>query len=63
MNAENELMAAARIKPELSAIIDKFRNEVKPQAGQLLFGQGQPAQPQPSLMGLLAGAGTGMSRP
>jgi len=54
MEAEQALQAAAKIKPELSAIVDKFINEVKPQAGQLLFGGGQP-QPQPSLMGILAG--------
>jgi len=41
MEAEQALQAAARIKPELSAIVDKFVNEVKPQAGQLLFGGSQ----------------------
>ena len=41
MQAEQELQAAARIKPELSAILEKFSNEVKPMAGQILFGQGQ----------------------
>lgn len=61
MEAEQALQAAAKIKPELSAIVDKFVNEVKPQAGQILFGGGQQQQqqPQPSLMGMLAGgAGT-----
>jgi hypothetical protein len=58
MEAEQALQAAAKIKPELSAIVDKFVNEVKPQAGQILFGQGQQQQPpQPSLQGLVAGAG------
>ncbi len=56
MEAEQALQAAAKIKPELSAIVDKFVNEVKPQAGQILFGQGQQQQqPQPNLMGMLAG--------
>jgi len=64
MEAEQALQAAAKIKPELSAIVDKFVNEVKPQAGQILFGGGnQPQlQPQPSLMGMLAGAGQGMGQ-
>lgn len=43
MEAEQALQAAARIKPELSALIDKFINEVKPQAGQILFGGGAQA--------------------
>jgi hypothetical protein len=43
MEAEQALQAAARIKPELSTIVDKFVNEVKPQAGQILFGGGQQA--------------------
>lgn len=43
MEAEQALQAAARIKPELSAIVDKFVNEVKPQAGQILFGGGAQA--------------------
>jgi hypothetical protein len=42
MEAEQALQAAARVKPELSAILDKFVSEVKPQAGQILFGAGQP---------------------
>lgn len=56
MEAEQALQAAAKIKPELSAIVDKFVNEVKPQAGQILFGGGQPQQqPQPNLMSMIAG--------
>ena len=43
MEAEQALQAAARIKPELSAIVDKFINEVKPQAGSILFGGGAQA--------------------
>jgi len=43
MEAETALQAAARIKPELSTIVDKFINEVKPQAGQILFGGGAQA--------------------
>lgn len=63
MEAEQALQAAAKIKPELSAIVDKFVNEVKPQAGQILFGGGsQPQQPQPNLMGMLAG-GAGSTAP
>jgi hypothetical protein len=63
MEAEQALQAAAKIKPELAAIVDKFVNEVKPQAGQILFGAGtQPQmQPQPSLMGMLAGPAQGMT--
>ncbi len=49
MEAEQALQAAAKIKPELSAIVDKFVNEVKPQAGQILFGSGQGQQPQPGM--------------
>lgn len=61
MEAEQALQAAAKIKPELAGIVDKFVNEVKPQAGQILFGGGQqPQQPQPSLMGMLAGGAPGM---
>ena len=60
MEAEQALQAAAKIKPELSAIVDKFVNEVKPQAGQILFGGGQPQQPQPNLMGMLAGGAPGL---
>lgn len=65
MEAEQALQAAAKIKPELAAIVDKFVNEVKPQAGQILFGQGSQPQmqpPQPSLQGLVAGAGQGMGQ-
>jgi hypothetical protein len=63
MEAEQALQAAAKIKPELSAIVDKFVNEVKPQAGQILFGAGQQQaqQPQPTLMGMLAGGAGPMS--
>ena len=64
MEAEQSLQAAAKIKPELSAIVDKFVNEVKPQAGQILFGGGQQSQmqPAPSLMGMLAGGAPGMGQ-
>lgn len=60
MDAEQALRAAARVKPELSALVDKFVNEVKPQAGQILFGGGnQPAsQPMPGMGALLASAAT-----
>jgi hypothetical protein len=63
MEAEQALQAAAKIKPELSGIVSKFINDVKPQAGQILFGAGggqsQPSQPQPNLMGMLAGPAQG----
>ena len=61
MEAEQALQAAAKIKPELAGIVDKFVNEVKPQAGQILFGAGQPQSqaPQPSLMTMLAGPAQG----
>lgn len=62
MEAEQALQAAAKIKPELSAIVDKFMNEVKPQAGQILFGQGQQQQPQPNPMGMLVGAAQGQGQ-
>lgn len=63
MEAEQALQAAAKIKPELAGIVDKFVNEVKPQAGQILFGAGQPqsSAPQPNLMGMLAGPAQGMT--
>jgi hypothetical protein len=57
MEAEQALRAAARIKPELAGIVDNFVNTVKPQAGQILFGGGQPPQQaQPGLGTLLASA-------
>lgn len=61
MEAEQALQAAAKIKPELSGIVSKFINDVKPQAGQILFGGGQQQspQPQPNLMGMLAGPAQG----
>lgn len=64
MDAEQALQAAAKIKPELSTIVDKFVNEVKPQAGQILFGNGQQQQqqPQPNPMGMLVGAGANMGQ-
>jgi hypothetical protein len=43
MEAEQALQAAVRIKPELAGIVEKFTNEVKPQAGQILFGRGAQA--------------------
>lgn len=61
MEAEQALQAAARIKPELSAIVDKFVNEVKPQAGQILFGGGAQAgaagsgNSPPMGLGMIAG--------
>lgn len=62
MEAEQALQAAAKIKPELSGIVSKFINDVKPQAGQILFGggqQSQPQQPAPNLMTMLAGPAQG----
>jgi hypothetical protein len=69
MEAEQALQAAARIKPELSSIVDKFINEVKPQAGQLLFGGGTQAgaagsggMPPSNIGGLMAsGMGPAMN--
>lgn len=61
MEAEQALEAAARIKPELSTLLDKFRNEVKPQAGQILFGGGARAgaagsgNTPPMGLGMIAG--------
>jgi hypothetical protein len=62
MEAKQSLQEASKIKPELAALVDKFVNEVEPQAGQILFGGGQQSQmPQPSLMGMLAGGAGPMS--
>lgn len=70
MTAEQELQAAIKIKPELSAVLDAFLNNVKPQIGQILFGggnggPGQPGAPQPPPAGigssLLASAARGIS--
>lgn len=66
MEAEQALQAAARIKPELAAIVEKFVNEVKPQAGQILFAGGQQgpgAGLQPPLPGsmVMGGMGPGMN--
>src|SRR5215831_10523664 len=48
MEAEQSLLQAAKLKPELNVIVEKFINEVKPQAGQILFGSGTGAgQPPP----------------
>lgn len=52
--AEQALKAAARVKPELSSIVDKFVNEVKPQAGQILFGSQPQQAPQQGIGALLA---------
>ncbi len=72
MNAEQEIQAAIKVKPELSGILDAFLNNVKPQIGQILFGgqgaaaPGGAAGPPPpgspaGLSGLLASAASGMS--
>lgn len=54
MEAEQALRAAARIKPELAGIVDAFVSQVKPQAGQILFGAQPPQQNvQPGLGSLL----------
>jgi len=43
MTAEQELRAAARIKPELAGVLDQWITQMKGQIGQILFG----SQPQP----------------
>lgn len=60
MQVELILGDIVKIKPEFTGIRDKFVNEVKPQAGQILFGAGQQPQPQPNLMGMLAGGAPGL---
>lgn len=63
MEAEQALRAAARVKPELAGIVDNFINQVKPQAGQVLFGsgQGQQSGPQPGIGALLTSGATGLN--
>lgn len=61
MEAEQSLRAAARVKPELAGIIDAFINQMRPQAGQILFGAGQPQAPQPGIGSLLTSGATGLN--
>lgn len=52
MNAEMEIRAAIRVKPELSSVLEGFLQNVKPQIGQILFGGGQQPQAQPPMAGM-----------
>lgn len=63
--AEQALKAAAAVFPGLVSLVDGYINNFKPQAGQILFGQGgsqgQPPTPQPGIGSLLTSGATGLN--